>query len=89
MGTKSLLQSALSAAVPMWIEKVHAMSPDERFARAQSCAQYIAEHGDMLLFRGKDGESAAAFNHLAEGIAVLAFAPGGITFADMHFEVIP
>ena len=51
------------------------------------CGQMIAEHGDNILFRSvKKGETAAAFNALAEGIAILSFAPGGITFMGDHWE---
>ena len=31
-------------------------------------------------------ETAAAFNALAEGLACLAFSPGGVTFYGLHFE---
>lgn len=47
----------------------------------------IAEHGDNILYRAKRrGDTAAAFNALAEAIAILAFAPGGVTFLGEHYE---
>lgn len=42
-----------------------------------------------MLFRSKrKGETADAFNHLAEGIACLAFAPGGVRLFGSHWEAV-
>jgi len=47
----------------------------------------IAEHGDDILFRSKrKGATASAFNALAEGIAILSFAPGGVKVFGGHWE---
>ena len=87
MSAETLLQTALSAAVPLWIEELRGLSWEELQARAKVAAQHVAEHGDLILFRSeKRGESAKAFNKLAEGIAILAFAPGGVTAFGLHFE---
>jgi hypothetical protein len=80
------LVPALSAAVPLWAEKVRAMTPSQRAERAHVCAAYVAAHGDALIYRSRPGATAEAFNRLAEGLAVAAFTPGGVTFAGMHFE---
>lgn len=85
---KVLLTGLLQVAVPCWIEVLRHSSPAQRMERAVECARYVAEHGDDVLFRGgKDGRSAEAFNRLAEGVALCAFAPGGVTVFELHFEV--
>lgn len=82
-----LLKITLAAAVPIWILELKRNSnPDELLVRAKRCGQYIAEKGDVLQFGGKKGQAAQAFNALAEGLACLAFAPGGVTFCGLHFE---
>lgn len=63
---------------------------ERRQAIARECAQEIASHGDALLYKTKEkGATARAFAALARGLAVGAFAPGGITFAKLHFEAEP
>lgn len=85
----SLLKSAISAAVPLWIEEFKSLSFDERQEIAKQASQEIAEHGDLILYKSKKkGETAKAFNELARGIAALAFCPGGVTFMGMKFEVL-
>jgi hypothetical protein len=83
----ALLKIALSAAVPLWIQELKNKPCDELQAMAADAAQIVASKGDLIMFRSKKkGESAAAFNALAKGIAVLAFAPGGVTTFGLHFE---
>lgn len=84
--TRLLLAGMLAVTVPLWIERMRRWPEESIFARAHECAQIVAEKGDVILYRGKKGESAAAFNALAEGVAVLAFAPGGVTIFGLHFE---
>lgn len=85
-----LLKSTLSVAVPLWIERVRGYSEADRLARGRQCAQAVAERGDRVLYRSnKRGETAAAFNALAEGIACAAFQPGGIRAFGLHFEAEP
>ena len=82
-----LLTLSLSVAVPMWIERLRGYTDEDRDARARVCSQAIAEKGDVVLYRSKKkGETADAFNRLAEGIACLAFAPGGVHALGLHFE---
>lgn len=82
----SLLGISLAAAVPLWIPRVARLSHAERAARAGELAQVIAEHGDDVLYRGhKSGDSARAFNAVAEALAIGAFQPGGVTAFGEHF----
>ena len=82
----SPLAATLALAVPLWIERVRSYPVADRTARAHECAQHIAEHGDKLMFGGKPGQAANAFNRLAEGLACAAFAPGGVRFMGMRFD---
>jgi hypothetical protein len=89
--TDPLLLTTLHAAVPMWIEKFTRWDAWSRQLRALQCADEIAAHGDVLLFKqtrrqGRKG-TVDAFNALAEGIAALAFQPGGVTFSGHHWCV--
>jgi hypothetical protein len=87
MSTESYLAIALSCAVPLWIEKLLRLPYSVVLERARVCGQAVAEHGDLIQFRSKRrGESADAFNRLAEGIAALAFSPGGVRTFGLHFE---
>lgn len=86
--TRDLLQTALSAAVPMWIDQLRHLSVEELMERGRACGQVIAERGDIIQFKSKKkGETAAAVNRLAEGLACMALvAEGGVTFLGMKFE---
>jgi hypothetical protein len=96
------LMASLEVAVPLWIERWRNASPQRRCDRAIACADVVAAHGDKILYRSKphparrlhDGTwaeaeagTAEAFNHLAEGVALGAFQPGGITIFGHHWEV--
>jgi hypothetical protein len=66
-----------------WEEQIQA-------GRHQELAQIIAEKGDTIMFRGKKkGESAAAFNALAESIAMACLVPGGIRFMGYWWTADP
>ncbi len=85
--TEDLLKATLSAAVPLWALKLRAVPFAELLRRATDLGQVIAEKVDVVQFRSKrKGESAAAFNALAEAIAILSFMPNGVDFMGMHFE---
>jgi hypothetical protein len=45
----------------------------------------LGSHGDAILYREK-GMTARMVNVLLDGIAVLAFVPGGVTVFGCHFE---
>lgn len=85
----ALLADHLAIAVPMWIEKLASTTFDYRARRAHECAQVIGHKGDIILYRSPTkGETAEAFNRLAEGIACAAFQPGGIKCFGHHFEAL-
>jgi hypothetical protein len=85
--TEALLKATLEAAVPLWIAQLRTRPWADIQARAATAAQVIAEKGDVILYKSKTkGESARAFNALAEGLAILAFAPGGVRAFGLHFE---
>ena len=82
-----LLKMSLSAAVPLYVEEFRHRAWDDLVLEAHAASQIVAEKGDIVLFRSrKKGESAKVFNALARGIAILSFAPGGVTAFGMHFE---
>lgn len=83
---ETALATALAVAVPLWIEDLKHMPWDYIQQRAKICSDVVAEKGDVILFRGgKKGESAEAFNRLAEGVACLSFAPGGVRVFGEHW----
>ena len=58
--------------------------------RCQELAQVIGEKGDVIMFKGKkQGESAAAFNALAEAITFGTLVPGGIRFLGYQWVAEP
>ncbi len=79
-----LLRATLAVAVPMWVDRVRVWSDTTRAQRSRVCAQVVAEHGDIIQYRAKG--TADAFNRLAEGLALLSFAPGGVKFMGEHWE---
>jgi hypothetical protein len=86
-----LLQASLELAVPLWISKLQYKPMDYVLERARECGQMVASHGDIIQFKSPKSSketvgTASAFNHLAEGIACLAFAPGGVTVFGLHWE---
>jgi hypothetical protein len=88
--SESLLKMGLEVSVPLFIDRVRReYTEEQRFARARECAQIVASKGDVILHKSKTrGETADAYNALAEGLACAAFQPGGVTFLGMHFEAL-
>lgn len=83
----ALLQAALNVSVPLYIDQLSRRPWSYVRSRASACADVVASKGDVILYRSKkQGETANAFNHLAEGIACGAFAVGGVTVLGLHFE---
>lgn len=77
----------MSYAVPLWVIELGRIPAKDIMGRCHECAAHVAEHGDIILFKSKKkGESAEAFNRLAEGLACLSFAPGGVKFLGLHFD---
>lgn len=79
----SLVLPALEAAVPMHMWELQHTTDAQRVEIGHRCAELIAERGDQLMYGGKS--TADVFNALAEGIAVGAFQPGGITVFGRHW----
>jgi hypothetical protein len=81
-----VLTATLQVAVPLEIIRLRILDDDQRQWIARTAAQEIASHGDDILFKSKRaGDTARAFNHLATGLAALAYQPGGVTFAGLHW----
>lgn len=84
----------LELAVPMWIDRLRPLTWEQRLARRDACLAVIGYGPDDLEAiacfvtgaRAKPGQQAAAFNAVAEALALGALQPGGVTFAGMHFE---
>lgn len=90
MTSESLLRTSLQAAVPLNAMTLADRSWDELLEMARESSQIVAEKGDIILYRsskaGEAGETAHAFNALARGIAILSFAPGGVTIFGDHYD---
>lgn len=87
MNDEALLNATLSAAVPLRALELRRIPFERLMSRAPELGQIIAEKGDIIQFKSKKkGETAAAFNALAEALAILSFMPGGVTFFGQHFE---
>lgn len=85
-----VLVETLRLAVPLRIEELAAMNDATRAATvttwAAEAVEPIASRGDALQFGSKkSGAVAEVFNHLARGLAALAYAPGGVLFAGTHW----
>ena len=82
----SLLQATLSVAVPMRIAELrHKPLAEILDPEALSYIQArLGEAREEVLYGGRCG--AAGFNALADGLARLAFLPGGIDVFGMHFN---
>ena len=81
------LRICLWAAVPLHVIELRRRPWLELQKLATEAAQIVAEKGDIIRYRSKKkGETAAAFNSLARGIAILSFCPGGVKFLDDRYE---
>jgi len=83
----------LGLAVPMWIDQMRYWPAERRANKAHELAEVIAfGQGSAAMAdpaaRGteKKGGLALTFNALAQGLACLAFCPGGVVFAGHHWE---
>lgn len=86
VGSDSLLPIALAAAVPLWIARLRQRGCIDDLERRTALAHLLAEHGDDILYRSaKRGDTTRAFNALAESIAMLSFAPGGVNAFGTHW----
>lgn len=86
MTEDSLLTITLKVAVPLWAAQMSTWEPRRLVRVARECCDTIASHGDDILYQSKHrGDTAKAFNALAQGIAVLAMQPGGVTVFGVHW----
>jgi hypothetical protein len=89
-----LMRLFLSTAVPLWIDRVQHWRPVYREQRAHEigaeigASQALVADGNVegRVAKADRGKVAAGFNLIAEGLALLAFCPGGVTFAGHHWE---
>lgn len=88
----AMLQLWLELSVPFWILQIRREQwPFERRQeRAQVAGRLIAEKADLLIrsaTKKKHHETRAdLINALAEGVACMAFQPGGIKVFGLKFE---
>jgi len=82
-----VLAIGLQVAVPLHILEQRTWPAERRQAAAAEAASFVGSHGDDLQFGGR--LCAATFNALAAGLALLATAPGGVTFAGEHWCTAP
>lgn len=78
---RSLLETTLEIAVPLWLERMqHYGGPDDNdWAWAREWGVVLASAGDNLLFTSKKrGETARLFNDLARAVAILMHEEGGV-----------
>lgn len=85
---RELLALHLEAFVPLRIREYLASGgPDEwdwgRARNVYPCK--LGSHGDALFYREK-GQTAEIIGILVDGLAILAFCPGGVTAFGCHFE---
>ncbi len=83
----------LGISVPLWIEEMRAWSADRREHKAHELGKVIAYGAGAAALADPDrratskrGELGNAFNALAQGLACLAYCPGGIVFAGHHWQ---
>lgn len=87
---EALLAAALGAAVPLWVDQIvrEDWSDERRRREAEECSTVVASKGDVILYKGaKKGETAAAFNALAKGVALLSFQVGGVVAFGTRYTV--
>ena len=97
-----VLTETLRALVPLWIAEVATWGPGQRRWRAQHCARIVGTFGASVQYHGAkahrtrhlEGGStlvgnpgpAGVFSALAEGLALAAYQPGGVTAFGTHWQ---
>ena len=81
--TAALLRAHLQAAVPLAIDDY--LRGRRPWPNPDRIAQVIAAQGDSILHR--TSHTAAAVTALVEGVACLAFCPGGVDLLGDHYQV--
>jgi hypothetical protein len=83
------LDIALSVAIPLRVYDIYERGQitKEEIEAARAFGKTLAAKGDVLLYGSKKkGEVADLFNRLAESMAIMAFAPGGVPFGEQTFD---
>jgi hypothetical protein len=84
------LPMMLDATVPLWIETIKSLTPEQRLERItelNSDGLDFCLRMEYVLHKGpKEGDTAKAFNDLAKAIALLSFCPGGVHSFGRHWE---
>lgn len=83
MTNRDLLATSLAAAVHLEMLRLRDHTPQQRAAEVRSAGVHIGAHGDTLQYGGPG--TVSVFTTTAKALAVLAYQPGGVTFAGMHF----
>jgi len=89
-----MLALFLAAAVPMWIDQMKGWDRKRIERTAHELTDTVTSSQGIAAMvdpdaRGTErkGDLAKAFNAVAQGLACLAFCPGGIVFGGHHWEV--
>jgi hypothetical protein len=83
----ALLQTSLCAAVPLHVFDMKQSSWAElEGLRQRLVGEDFALKMEHVLFRGKPGQTSAAFGELARAVALLSFAPGGLKFLGLRWR---
>jgi hypothetical protein len=92
-GLDPVTTAFLGLTVPMWIEMMRPWHPERRVRKGHELVELIAYEQAIAAMcdteaRGtiKPGGLTKAFNAIAQGLACLAYCPGGIVFAGHHWE---
>lgn len=92
-----LMRLFLSTSVPMWIDEVRYWRPAYREQKAHEIGEEISASQELVadanvegrVGKGERGWVAIGFNLLAQGLALLAYCPGGVVFAGHHWQASP
>lgn len=87
---EEIFRLTLQTAVPLNVAQIRGKGGPNAFQWdwAREFADELGARGDILQFNGeRKGEAATLMNRLAYVLAIMAFAPGGVDFAELHFEV--
>jgi len=87
--TGELFRAALAVGVPLGMADLERQGGplEHDYAACRAFGETIATEGADILFRSKrKGVTAKLMTQLIRALAVLAFAPGGVTVAGLHFD---
>ena len=76
------LRLALLALIPLAIAELRRTTFAERRVLAEQAARTVAEKADQMMFAA--GKQSGVLGPLAQGMAALAYQPGGVTALGVH-----